>query len=284
MKEFYKKARKEGWAIGQFNVSNLESLRGVLQAAKELKSPVIIGTSEGESRFIGLRQAVALVNSFKKELALPIALNLDHGKDFDYIKKAVNEGYECVHFDGSKLIFSENIEIARRIVKYAHRKKVFVEGEVGFIQGSSKFLEKAPEIKKEDLTDPEEALYFVKKTGVDSLAINIGTFHGISRGENGNIFFERLKEIKDKIGNKAFLVLHGGSGISEENIKKAISLGITKININTDLRIAFTESLRKSLSENPEETTPYKYMAESISSVQKAVEEKIRIFGSENKI
>jgi fructose-bisphosphate aldolase class II len=225
-----------------------------------------------------------LVNSFKKEFALPMALNLDHGKDFDYIKKAIDEGYECVHFDGSKLALSENIEIAKKIVKYAHKKKVLVEGEVGFIKGSSEVLEVAPEIKKEDLTDPEEAQRFVRETGVDSLAINIGTFHGISAGEGENICFERLKEIKDKIGDKAFLVLHGGSGISDECIKKAIALGIVKININTELRVAFTSALKKTLSDNPEETTPYKYMQESIKSVQKVVEEKIKLFNSDNKI
>ncbi len=284
IKEYFEKAQKEGWAVGQFNISNSETLRAIVQTAQILKSPVIIGTSEGESKFLGLKQAVALIKIFRKETKLPMFLNLDHGKSFGYIKKAIEAGYNMVHFDGSELPLSENIKITKKIVGIAHKKGVLVEGEVGFIPGSSQILNKAPKIKKEDLTNPNEALKFIKVTGVDSLAISIGTLHGMKAlGENPHLNLQRLKEIRKKIGDKAFLVLHGGSGTPEEDIKNAIKLGIVKININTELRLAYTNALKKALKENPKETTPYKYLPQVIEAVQKVVEEKIKLFGSRNR-
>ncbi len=281
----FNQARKEEWAIGQFNISNLETLRAIVQAGQNLESPLIIGTSEGESRFLGLRQAVALVRASKEETGLLLLLNLDHGKSFDYIKEAADAGYDAVHFDGSKLPLEENIEIAKKVVEYCHKRKIIVEGEIGFIQGSSEVLEKIPEIKEEDLTDPEEAEKFVRETKVDSLAVNVGTFHGIdASGKNPHINLERLEEIRKKIGDKTFLVLHGGSGTPEEDIRKAIKLGIVKININTELRLAYTSALKKAFEENPEETTPYKYLPQAVEAVQKVVENKIKLFGSVKKI
>ncbi|OGZ18610.1 MAG: hypothetical protein A2175_02560 [Candidatus Nealsonbacteria bacterium RBG_13_42_11] len=280
-----KKAQKEKFAVGQFNISNLETIKAIVQAAQKLKSPVIIGTSEGESKFIDLDQAVALIRSFREETGLPLFLNLDHGKSSEYIKEAVDSGYDAVHFDGSKLSLEENIKTAKEIVKYAHKKEILTEGEISFIGGASEVLEKIPEIKEEDLTDPEEALRFITETGVDSLAINVGTFHGVDVfGKKPHINLQRLKEIKNKVGDKVFLVLHGGSGVPEEDIKEAIESGIVKININTELRLAFTNTLKKILEENPKETTPYKYMPKVIEEVQKVVEEKIQLFGSANKI
>lgn len=271
--------------MGQFNVSNLETLRGAVQASQNLKSPLIIGTSEGESRFIGLRQISALIASFKEETRLPIFLNLDHGKTFEYIKEAIEADYEMVHFDGSQLPLAKNIEITKRVVELARQKGVSVEGEVGFISGASQILEKASEMKGFDLTNPDDALEFVKETKVDRLAINIGTFHGIeASGLNPHINLERLKEIKERVGDKAFLVLHGGSGTPEEDIRQAVKMGIVKININTELRLAFTEALKKSLKRNPKESTPYKYLSSTVEAVQKVVENKIRLFGSVNKI
>lgn len=280
-----KKAQKQGWAIGQFNISNQETLKAIFQAAKKLKSPVIIGTSEGESNYVGLDEAVALVRAFEKKTGVPAILNLDHGKSFEYIKGAIAAGYDSVHFDGSKLPLKKNIEIAKKIVEYAHKKNTLVEGEVGIIRGVSESLKNVPEMKKKDLTKPEEALEFIKKTGVDSLAINIGTFHGVKAlGQSPHIDLQRLKEIKEKLGNRVFLVLHGGSGTPDSDIKKAIKLGIVKININTDLRIAFTNNLKKVFQKKLKETTPYKYMPEVVEAIQKVVEEKIKLFNSVNKI
>lgn len=285
LKDYFQKAQKDKWAIGQFNISNLETLKAIIQAAQNLQSPVIIGTSEGESGFLGLRQAVALVKSFKEETGFPVFLNLDHGKTLDYIKEAIDSGYEAVHFDGSRLSLKENIEITKEVAAYGHNKGVWVEGEVGMIKGSSEIHKEKIAVKKEDLTDPDEALEFVKETGVDSLAINIGLFHGVDVfGKKPAVNFERLKEIKEKVGERASLVLHGGSGVSEKDIKAAIELGIKKININTELRLAFTNSLKNVLKEKQEETTPYRYMPDVIEAVKKVVEEKIKLFGSANKI
>lgn len=280
-----KEAQEEKWAVGQFNVSTLVVLRGAVQAARNLKSPLIIGASEGESGFLGLRQTVALVNSFREETRLPIFLNLDHGKTFEYIKEAIEAGYDMVHFDGSSLPLQKNIEITQKIVELAQEKGVSVEGEVGFIPGSSQVLEKAPEIKESDLTDPADASKFVKEAKVDRLAINIGTFHGIeSSGLNPHINLQRLREIKERVGDKVFLVLHGGSGTPEDDLRQAIKAGIVKININTELRVAFTETLKKILKQNPKETTPYKYFPPVLEAVQRVIENKMRLFGSINKI
>jgi len=276
--DYLKKANKEGWAIGQFNVSNLETLKAIVQAAEKLKSPVIIGTSEGESSFIGLNEAVALIESFKKR-GHSVFLNLDHGKTFDYIKEAVNAGYDSVHFDGSRLPLKENISITKKVLAYCKNKEIQVEGEVGIIEETSAILKKAP---KSLMTDPKEAETFIKETKVNSLAINIGSFHGImSSGVNPEINLVRLREINNIIKNTP-LVLHGGSGIPKSNIKKALKLGISKINVNTELRLAYTLNLEKVLI-GGKEIVPYKYMPKVIKEIQKIVEEKIILFGSKNK-
>lgn len=282
LKEYFKKAEKEKWAIGQFNVSNLEALKAVFLAARGLNSPAIIGASEGESNFIGLREIAVLVKMLR-ETPFPIFLNLDHGKTFDYIRKAVDAGYDAVHFDGSKLNLEENIKETKRIKKYAGGKGVLLEGEVGLIKGTSQIMEEAPQLKIQDLTSPDEASRFFQETKVDSLAVNVGTFHGMDKsGRNPHIVLERLAEIKEKTG-KLPLVLHGGSGVPKEDIGAAINQGIVKININTELRVAFTGALKESLEKNPAETTPYKYLPSAIEAVKKVVEEKIKLFGSANK-
>jgi len=273
LKNYFKEAERKGWAIGQFNFSNLKTLEAIIMAAKKFRSPVILGTSEGESRALGLGRAAALVESYRKETGLPIFLNLDHGKSFMYIKKAIDAGYNGVHFDGSKLPLNKNIREIKRIKKYAKRTGVLVEGEVGIIGGVSK--------TKEVATDPEEVLTFLKSAKVDSLAIAVGNLHGIKRfGRNPNLKLKRLKEIKKKAG-RVPLVLHGGSGVRDRDIKSAIRFGIVKININTELRVAYTRALKKALKKK--EIVPYKYMLEVSQAVQKVVESKIKLFGSKNK-
>lgn len=268
--------------MGQFNISNLETLRAIVLAGLKLKSPVLVGTSEGESKFLGLDVAVSLVSAFRKETGHPIFLNLDHGRSLDYIGKAMEAGYDAVHFDGSKLPLKENIKITKQVVSLARRKRVWVEGEVGFIPGSSTVLKNSPELRKQNLTDPKEAKMFIRKTGVDALAINIGTFHGIkSFGKNPRINLQRLEEIRKSVGNIP-LVMHGGSGTPERDIRSALKFGIRKININTELRLAFSRGFKKSLSGG--EIVPYKYMPEVILGIQKVVEEKIKLFGSRNRI
>lgn len=284
LKYYLKKAYNEGWAIGQFNFSNFAQVKAIIKAAENLKSPVILGTSEGESKFVGLEEAVAIRDVLRQKSNLPIFLNLDHGKSFDYLKEAILAGYDMVHFDGSKLSLEENIKISKEVVKFARKKGVVVEGEIGRIgTDSSKVYKEKFEIKEEDLTNPKEAKDYVKKTGVDVLAVSIGTFHGVDiTGVSPHIKLERLKEIKNIVDIP--MVLHGGSGTPEEDIKEAIGLGIVKININAESRIAFSGTLRKTLEENKEEIVPYKYLEDAIEAVRVVVESKIKLFGSNEKI
>ncbi len=269
--KIFQEAQEKKYAIGQFNVSNMEQLKSVVQAAKG--RPFLIGTSEGESGFMGKKQIVALVKSWGQGI-----LHLDHGSSFEVAKEAIEAGYDSIHFDGSKLPFNENMEITKKVADYAHEKGIKnVEGELGYLRGKSAIQEEV-EIKEEDLTDVEQAAEFVEKTGIDSLAVVIGNIHGVFKsGQNPHLFLDRLKEIQDEVGDKVFLVLHGSSGTPEEDLKKAIEIGIVKINVNTELRIAYTEALKESLKSG--ETTPYKIMAPVVEAVQKVVEEKIKIFG-----
>ena len=283
LKNYLKKAQKGGWAIGQFNFSNMDILKAIVSAAKRMKAPVIVGTSEGESRFFGLEEAVAMVKLLRRSWA-PVFLNLDHGGSLGYIKDAIDAGYDAVHFDGSKLSLGNNIKTAKKVIRYASKKNVLVEGEIDFTKGESIMLKESPNISKEDLTSPEEAEKFIKLTGVDSLAVNIGTFHGMSVcGRSPRINLKRLRELK-KVSNDKFLVLHGGSGVKKEDLKKSVKNGIVKVNINTELRKTYIEALKKVLRENPNEIKPYKLMPAVINAVQKKVIEKIKIFGSANKL
>ncbi|NQV00731.1 MAG: class II fructose-bisphosphate aldolase [Parcubacteria group bacterium] len=281
----FKQAQENKYAIGAFNVSNLEQLKAIIQAIQKLKSPVIIATSQGESKFIGKKQIRALVDVYKKETGLPIFLHLDHGKSLEVIQEAIDAGYDSIQFDGSELSFEENIEMTKKVVDLAKNKGIEnIEGELGYLQGKSS-LQEAVEIEEEDLTDPNQAEEFIEKTGVTSLAVAIGNIHGIFKsGQNPHLFLDRLKEINNKAGDKVFLVLHGASGIPEEDIKKAVELGIDKINVNTRLRLAYTETLKKFLQDNPEQTTPYKIMPLVVEAVQRVVEEKIKLFNSDNKL
>ncbi|MBU2634932.1 class II fructose-bisphosphate aldolase [Patescibacteria group bacterium] len=262
LKDYLKKAQKQKFAIGQFNFSTLEQLRGILAAAKKMKSPVILGTSEGESKFLGLEEILALVEISKMKYKVSAFLNLDHGKDLDYIKKAIDFGYSAVHFDSSDLSLEKNMKYAKKVVEYAHKKGVLVEGE---LEG----------IEKENLSSLNEVKRFVKETKVDSLAIAIGSRHGLYRDVKLN--FNRLKEINSKVDT--FLVLHGGSGISNVQIRKAIKFGIVKININTELRLAWKRTLAKSLK--AQEIKPYKILPKVQKAVQKKVGEKLKVFKNE---
>ena len=285
IKYYLEKARKEKFAIGQFNFSDFSQVKGIVNECAKLKSPVILGTSEGESKFVGLEEAVAMRDVLRKKFELPIFLNLDHGKSFEYLKQAIDAGYDMVHFDGSKLPLEENIKITKEVVDYAKLKEVTVEGEVGKMgTDASRLYDEKFEIKEEDLTRPEEALKFIKETKADLLAISIGSFHGIEiSGVCPNLRLEVLKSIKDKIGDM-FLVLHGGSGTPEDDIKEAIKLGIIKVNINTELRLAFTGNIRRALGDEKELIVPYKYLENAIKSVENLVVTKIELFGSANKI
>ena len=284
LKHYFEKAETEKFAIPQFNFSDFRQMKEIAEKATELKSPVILGTSEGESKFFGLEEAVALRDVLRKRTGMPIFLNLDHGKSFEYLKQAADAGYDMIHFDGSKLPLDENIKIAKEVVKYAKKKKILVEGEVGKIgTDASRLYSEKFEIKEEDLTKPEDALKFLNETGANLLAISMGNFHGIEiSGVDPNLRLDVLKAVKEKIGD-ALLVLHGGSGTPEDDIKEAIKMGIVKININTELRLAFSGNLRRFLDNNKEEIVPYKFLVDAINSVERVVEVKINLFGSANK-
>lgn len=285
MLNIFQKAKENKYAVGAFNVSNLEQLKAIIQAAQELKSPVLVATSKGESSFIGKKQIRALIDSYKKETGLDLILHLDHGKSFEIIKEAVKAGYDSVHFDGSELSFEENVEMTKKVVNFARENNVVnIEGELGYLRGSSVIQEEV-EIKEEDLTDPDQALEFIEKTKVDTLAISIGNVHGVFKSSyNPHLFLERLKEIDNKVGDKVGLVLHGGSGTPQEDIEKAIQSGIVKVNVNTELRLAYSKTLKEFLENNPNQTTPYKIMPSVVKAVQKVVQEKIKLFKSNNKL
>ncbi|OGZ34995.1 MAG: hypothetical protein A2V60_00430, partial [Candidatus Portnoybacteria bacterium RIFCSPHIGHO2_01_FULL_39_19] len=270
---------------GQFNVSTDEQIKAIIEVAKDLKSPVIIGTSESEREFIGTKQAVALVEVWRKETGLPIILNADHCKSFASIKEVVDAGYDMVQFDGSGLSFEENIKTTRQIVEYAKSKnpEIIVEAELGYLRGSSEIHKEKIEIKEEDLTKPDEAREFIEKTGIDILAVVIGNTHGIEIEEEPPLFLDRLEEIQ-KVVPRTFLVLHGGSKTPEKDIKGAIKLGIVKININTELRIAYSDALEREIKAHPDEVKPYKILTPAVEEMKKVVAEKIKLFGSEGKV
>jgi len=277
LNQILKKAKREKWAIGQFNFSTIEQLRGIIGAAKKLSAPVILGTSEKESKFLGLEETIAQVRILENKMGLKLFFHLDHGKDLNYIKRAVDLGFDSVHFDGSELPFKENLKLTKEIVNYGHKKNVLVEGELGYLRGESRFFQKKKiAIKEEDLTRPEQAQEFVEKTKVDLLAPAIGNVHGIYP-EMPELDFERLKEINQK--TDAFLVLHGGSGILRDEIKKAIKSGIQKININTELRLIWRESLQKILKTS-KEIKPYIILPQVSQAIEKKVEKYIKLFGS----
>jgi len=289
-KEILKLAQEGKYAIGSFNFSTAEILKAIVLAAKGLKAPIIVSTSEGEANFLGMREAAALVSAWSAATKLPMILNLDHGKSPEMIKKAIAAGYNAIHFDGSTFPYLENLAQTKKIVDYVRAvektfdREIIVEGELGYLRGSSSLHEEALEIKQEDLTSADQASDFIKHSGVDSLAVVIGNAHGIFTKSEEKLNLERLKEIRRAIGTQAFLVLHGGSGIPEKDIKKAIKSGIVKININTELRLAYKDAIEKEIKTEPSQTTPYKIMEPALEAVKKVVEEKIKMFGSKGKI
>lgn len=274
------RAQKNNQAVGHFNVSNLEQLRAIMEAAKNLNAPIMIGLSEGERKFVGLKQAVALVKAFKEEYGLPVFLNPDHSRSVESAKEAFGAGFDSVHIDLSKLPFEENIKGTKEVVDYVKSKnpEISVEGELGYLRGESKIQKEKIIIKPEDLTKPEEAAEFAEKTGLDRFAGAYGNSHGISLDEPA-LDIERIKVVRYILPENVAMVLHGGSGISDSQIKEAMRAGIANIHVNTEIRTAYTEALRKFLADNPDETTPYKILAPAVEAVRKKVEEKLKLFG-----
>lgn len=285
-------AEQKKVAIGHFNISDLEMLRAIFNAARAVSAakggeavPVIIGVSEGERDFMGIHQAVALVKSLRDEHNYPIFINADHTYSFEKVKEAIDAGFDSVIFDGAKLPFEENVKIAKQCVEYAktsnmaNGQSVLVESELGYIGQSSKVLDAVPEgvDLKAGLTTPEQAKAFVEGTGVDLFAPAVGNIHGMMRvGHDPALDIERIREIRHAAGVP--LVLHGGSGTTDEDFVKAIDAGISIIHVSTELRVAFQGGLKKTLQENPEEVAPYKYLKLPLEAVEKVVTARLKLF------
>jgi ketose-bisphosphate aldolase len=288
LRKIIQEAEKNKTAIGHFNISDTTALKAVFEGAKTLGIPVIIGVSEGEREFIGTRQATALIKSLRDEFDYSIYLNADHTKSLEKLKEAVEAGFDSAVFDMSESPLEENIKKTKEAVEYAKsiRPDFLIEGELGYIGSGSIVLKEIPigaAIKLEDLTKPEEAARFVKETGVDLLAPAVGNIHGILRdAPQPNLNIERIKEIKNAVAIP--LVLHGGSGIKDEELLAAMDAGISIIHINTELRIAWRKGIEKALMENPEETTPYKLLPFAVEEIKKVVLNKLKLFNRQQKL
>ena len=280
IKDIVKEAEAGKYAVGAFNVHNLEAILGVARAALKAKSPAIIQVSEGAIKYMGIKPITHIVSTVAKNVAakVPIALHLDHGRNFDYIFECINSGFSSVHIDASDLPLDENINLTKQIVEVGHSKKVWVQGEVGSIIGGHG--EQNKRIENIPLADVAEVIKFVKATGVDTIAAAIGTAHGIY--ENEDIKINLLKEIKEKI--KKPFVLHGGSGVDDEKIKKAIREGVNIINIGSDIKIAFSSTLINTCLKNQKETDPRNLLRPTIKAVEKVVFNKMKLFGSANQV
>lgn len=275
-KEFYLDALMNGYAIGAFNVSTLEAIKAIVGAAKKTNSPVVIATSEKEMNYLEPALVYDIVSEMAKRADIQIALHLDHGHSLEAVKTAIEAGYTSVHFDGSLHDYEKNIQLTKEAVSYAKERGITVEGELGEILGSSEKHIDEIQVGQGILTNPVEAERFIKETEVDILAVSIGNVHGVYRTEP-KLDLPRLAELK-KIGLP--MALHGGSGIPEEQVRRAIGLGIAKVNVNTELRMAFTNTLRQELAKDPDEIVPYEYLPEEIEAIEDVVEQKIRLFGS----
>jgi len=281
MKEMLNTAREEGYGVGQYNLNNLEFTQAILQAAQEENSPLICGVSEGAARYMGgFKLVVDMVKSLMEayEITVPVAIHLDHGSSFEKCVQAIRAGFTSVMIDGSKHPLEENIAMTKKVVDVAHALGVSVEAELGRIGGQEddivvKDAEKAYAI-------PEECEELVEKTRVDFLAPALGSVHGPYKGEP-NLDFERMEKISRMTG--APLVLHGGTGIPEKDIKKAIKAGTCKINVNTENQIAMTNRIKEVFKEKPELYDPRKYLGPGAEAIKETVIEKIREFGSDNK-
>ena len=283
--EYLIRATKEGWSTGHFNASELDQMKAITEACKEVGAPCIIGTSEGERKHMGLIEVMAVRDALRRDYSIPIFLNADHCKSVDSAKEAVEAGYDSVHIDLSAMPFGDNISGTKIIVEYARAKnsEVSVEGELGYLKGESKIQKEKIEVKPEDYTKQEEAEEFAEKTGVDRLAIVVGNIHGISIDEP-KLDIGRILEIRQVLSREVALVLHAGSSISDDQITAAIGVGIANIHINTDTRVAFAKALRKSLEEDLDEVAMYKLDQSAMVAMKEVVKEKLRLFGSVNRI
>jgi fructose-bisphosphate aldolase class II len=282
LRETIQIAQKSGTAIGHFNISNTETFWGVVDAARELKKPVIIGVSEGERDYVGIKQIKALVDSVREEFGLDIFLNADHTYSIERVQEVAEAGFDSVTIDGSKLSFPENIHFTKKCVEAvkAINSQMLTEGELGYIGTSSKLLNEIPkgaQISDADLTTVEDAAPFVTETKVDLFAPAVGNLHGkLKNRPDPALNIPRIKELAQAVF--APLVLHGGSGISDEQFKEAIKAGVVIVHINTELRVVYKEALAESLAELGDEIAPYKLGLKSREAVKASALRYLQLF------
>ncbi|MEJ8752115.1 class II fructose-1,6-bisphosphate aldolase [Lagierella sp. ICN-221743] len=281
-KEMLDKAYSENYAVGQFNINNLEWTRAILETAEELKSPVILGVSEGAARYmVGFKTVVKMVEGMVEELniTVPVAIHLDHGT-YEGAKKAIEAGFTSVMFDGSSYPIEENVEKTKEIVEIAHSKGISVEAEVGAIGGEEDGV-----VGSGEIADPKECK-MIANLGIDFLAAGIGNIHGVYPENWKGLNFEALENIKTEVG-KMPLVLHGGTGIPADMIKRAIELGVSKINVNTECQLEFAKETRKYIEDGLDKVgkgfDPRKLLKPGTEGIKRVVKEKMELFGSVNK-
>ncbi|SHK50937.1 class II fructose-1,6-bisphosphate aldolase [Desulforamulus aeronauticus] len=278
VKELLQKAQEGNYAVGAFNVNNMEIVQAILAAAEAEKAPVIMQASQGAIKYAGIEYIYALANLAANQATVPVALHLDHGTSFEQCMKCIRVGFTSVMIDGSKYPLEENIALTNKVLEVARATGVSVEAELGKIGGTEDDIH----VDERDafFTDPEEARYFAEKTGVDALAISIGTAHGQYKGIP-KLDFPRLEKIVSLVNIP--IVLHGSSGVPDEAIQEAIRLGVRKVNIDTNIREAFTNACRQVVMDNPKEIDPRKVLAPAREAATQVIRQKIRVFGSSGK-
>lgn len=277
-KEMLIKARKEGYAVPAFNIHNLETIQTAVEAAVEMRSPIILAATPGTMDYAGRAYIQAIAEVAAKENDIPIALHLDHHETLESIEESLKLGTKSVMIDGSHGSFEDNIALSKQVVDLAHKYGAAVEAELGKLVGQEDDL--IVESKDGAYTDPDTVVEFIERTGIDTLAVAIGTGHGVYESKP-NLDFERLEKIKNLIDIP--IILHGASGISKEDVQRCIALGCAKVNISTELKIPFSNALRKFLVENPNETDTRKYMGPAKAKMKEAAIEKILICMSDGK-
>ncbi|KKT14402.1 MAG: Ketose-bisphosphate aldolase, class-II [Parcubacteria group bacterium GW2011_GWC1_43_30] len=276
LREYLAWAEEKQVALGHFNISDSEGFKAVVEAAQILKVPTIVGISEGEREFLGLKEAVALVKT-ARENGLPIFLNADHTYSVEKSRTAIDAGVDSIIIDEADKPYEENVRLTKEVVNYARAKGAgtVVEGELGFIGQSSKIMDKLPEgVSEKTQTDPQEAAKFVQETGVDLFAPSVGNIHGMIKTGNPKLNIERIKSIKKAV--TVPLVLHGGSGISDDEFMKAIDAGMRIIHINTELRVAYKEGVEEGIRSG--EIAPYKFLAEGVEQMKRVVHDRLKLF------
>ncbi len=272
------------FAYPAFNTMNLETTLGIISAAEEMNTPVILETSEGAIKYAGLETLYEIMATLAVKAKVPIALHMDHGKNAEQLKRGIELGYSSVMIDHSGLSFEENVRDTKAMVEFAHNEGAWVQGEIGRMRGSEDWVSVSDE--EALLTDPSEAKRFFEATGVDTLASSVGTIHGIikmSGKVQAHVDIERIQKIREAVPNVP-LVLHGASGVPDDVIEKAIQAGIAIINIDTELRIGFTHELRVFLASHPDEVDPRKYLNPAIEGVKQVAMKKLKSFKTQNLI